>query len=239
MRAADGGRSAAKPASRVRKKKETEQAPVSRLARRKAATRQALLDAGRRMLAEGTAATASIQDITAAADVGFGTFYLHFDDKDELFAAAAEQVLERWGDYLDHAPPESNDPAVVFVTAFRRSARLLTSHLEEARLVCQNGFQLLGSSLGLAPRARRDLLAAVKAGRFVVAGDNVELAMSKTAGYLFALLHTWLVDRSSVDPKVIDDAAEELLRIFGIKPAEARRLAHARLDDDPLPADLL
>ena len=38
---------------------------------------------------------------------------------------------------------------------------------------------------------------------------------------------------------MIDDAAEELLRIFGIKPAEARRLAHARLDDDPLPADLL
>ena len=60
-------------------------APLSRGERRKAATRQKLIDAARVMLAAGTAADASIQDITDAADVGFGSFYNHFGCKNELF----------------------------------------------------------------------------------------------------------------------------------------------------------
>ncbi len=78
--------------------------PISRPERRKARTTQALLDAARRMLADGSAKTASIQDITDAADVGFGTFYNHFEDKEQLFQAAAEQLLEQWAAYLDHTP---------------------------------------------------------------------------------------------------------------------------------------
>lgn len=207
--------------------------PVSRLARRKAVTRQALLDAGRRMLADGTAAAASIQDITNEADVGFGTFYNHFEDKDEFFSAAAQQVLEQWGNYLDHDPPETDDTAVVFVTAFRRSGRMLITHPEEARLLYQSGFALLDAPVGLAPRVRRDIQAAMAAGRFTLPGNDVELAVSKTAGYLFALLRSWLMSPKSVDVQVIDEASAELLRAFGIRPAEARRLAHVALPDNP------
>jgi AcrR family transcriptional regulator len=46
----------------------------SRLDRRKARTRQALIDAAVRLIAEGRGDRASIQEITDEADVGFGSF---------------------------------------------------------------------------------------------------------------------------------------------------------------------
>ena len=48
--------------------------PANRLGRRKARTRQALIDAVVRLLAEGRGEHASIQEITEAADIGFGFF---------------------------------------------------------------------------------------------------------------------------------------------------------------------
>ncbi|HYM32856.1 MAG TPA: TetR/AcrR family transcriptional regulator [Candidatus Cybelea sp.] len=55
--------------------------------RRKAKSRQRLMAAARRLFVErGYHATRS-QDIARAADVGHGTFYLHFADKRECFRA--------------------------------------------------------------------------------------------------------------------------------------------------------
>lgn len=240
MTASDGANQSPRTpaASASRAYSSAEATPISRPDRRKARTRQALINAARRLLADGSASTASIQDITDAADLGFGTFYNHFEDKEQLFRAAAEQVLEQWAAYLDHTPPASEDPAVVFVTSFRRSGRLLISHPEEARLVLHGGLAMLHSSVGMAPRARRDIAAAVRSGRFTIAGANVELAFSKTAAFLIALLHTWLLEPKVIDETAIDDTAGELLCAFGLRPAEAKRLAHARLQDVPPLAEL-
>ncbi len=54
-------------------------------ARRRARTRADLLTAARQVFAERGYHDASIADITQAADVGVGTFYLYFRDKDEAF----------------------------------------------------------------------------------------------------------------------------------------------------------
>ena len=67
---------------------------TSRLNRRKARTRQALIDAAVRLIADGRRDRASIQEITEAADIGFGSFYNHFDSKEELFRTASEDALD-------------------------------------------------------------------------------------------------------------------------------------------------
>ena len=65
---------------------------MSRLDRRKARTRQALIDAAVRLIAEGRGGRASVAEITEEADIGFGSFYNHFDSKERLFATASEEV---------------------------------------------------------------------------------------------------------------------------------------------------
>ena len=58
--------------------------------RRKAESRQKLLAAARRLFTERGYHATRPQDIARAADVGNGTFYLHFTDKRDCFLAFAE-----------------------------------------------------------------------------------------------------------------------------------------------------
>src|SRR6185369_10246964 len=90
---------------------------TSRLDRRKAQTRQALIDAAVRLIAEGRGDRASIAEITEEADIGFGSFYNHFDSREQLFQTASEEVLERWGQLIDRATAGITDPAERFVVA--------------------------------------------------------------------------------------------------------------------------
>ena len=64
---------------------------TNRLDRRKARTRQALIDAAVRLIAEGRGDRASIQEITEEADIGFGSFYNHFDSKEQLFETRVDR----------------------------------------------------------------------------------------------------------------------------------------------------
>lgn len=73
--------------------------PSTRMDRRKAESRQKLLDAARRLFIEQGYHATRPQDIARAADVGYGTFYLHFADKRDCFLAFAEAAraeLERF-----------------------------------------------------------------------------------------------------------------------------------------------
>ena len=65
----------------------------SRTSRRRARTRADLLAAARTVFARSGYHEASIADITRGADVGVGTFYLHFRDKDEIFTTLIEEGL--------------------------------------------------------------------------------------------------------------------------------------------------
>src|SRR6201993_2616723 len=96
---------------------------VTRLDRRKARTRRALIDAAVRLIAEGRGDRASIAEITEEADIGFGSFYNHFDSKEQLFQTAAQEVLERWGQLIDRASAGITDPAELFAVGTRITGR--------------------------------------------------------------------------------------------------------------------
>ena len=98
--------------------------PANRLDRRKVRTRQALVDAAARLIAEGRGQQASIQEITDAADIGFGSFYNHFESKEQLFQTASDEVLDRWAQMIEAACADLQDPAEVFAVSLRVSGRL-------------------------------------------------------------------------------------------------------------------
>ena len=82
-------------------------AQPTRLDRRKARTRRALVDAARRIVADRGTTQVSIQDITDEADVGFGSFYNHFESKDDL---AREAVAKGWQGTRERLEQVLNDP---------------------------------------------------------------------------------------------------------------------------------
>src|SRR5215470_18606205 len=159
---------------------------ASRLDRRKARTRQALIDAAVSLIADGRGEAASIQEITDKADIGFGSFYNHFTSKERLFRVASAEVLERWGQMIDAACAGISDPAELFAVSFRISGRLGWTHPDVARFLTGSGLEVLDAAYGLAPRALRDIQAGQQAGCFTI--TDAEVALSAAAGALLGLL---------------------------------------------------
>src|ERR1700744_1002397 len=149
--------------------------PPNRLARRKERTRTALVKAAQRLIAEGRV-NAPVLEITQAADVGMGSFYNHFDSKEQLFEAAVADVLDAHGALLDRLTAAIDDPAEMFATSYRLTGRLFRRRPQESDILLAHGPALLSSQRGLAPRARRDIKPAVSAGRFQL--DDPELALA-------------------------------------------------------------
>ncbi len=99
---------------------ETTNENTQRVSRKRARTRAALLAAARRVFATRGYHDASIAEITEQADIGVGTFYLHFRDKDELFTTLIQEGIQ---DIRDHVtsealqqPFEQMLPAIVRLT---------------------------------------------------------------------------------------------------------------------------
>ncbi len=76
---------------------------ANRFERRRERTRRDLLAAATRVLAAKGFHRTKITDIAAAADVGVGTFYLHFPDKETLFDAVVEDTVGRLKKTVDAA----------------------------------------------------------------------------------------------------------------------------------------
>lgn len=203
-------------------------APESRLERRKARTRAALIRAAQNFIAAGRPNVA-ILEITQVADVGMGSFYNHFDGKEQLFQAAVDEALDAHGAVLDAHTANLDDPAEVFAVSFRLTGRLHRRAPELSRVILSAGAPIVSSDHGLAPRALRDLESGIRSGRFTI--RDAELALVAAGGAVLALGQL-LHDRPDRDDaEATDQLAEDLLRMFGVPAGEAGEICRRPLPD--------
>jgi AcrR family transcriptional regulator len=207
----------------------TDAAP-NRLERRKAHTRSALVRAAQSFIAAGKL-NVPILEITQAADVGMGSFYNHFDSKEELFRAAVEAALDAFGTVLEGLTVEMDDPARVFAQSFRLTGRLHRREPELSRVLLNEGLSLAVADRGLAPRARRDIEAGARAGRFSV--RDPELAMVIVAGAELCLGQLLHDNPDRDDAQATDQVTEDILRMLGIPADEAHEICQLPLPDLP------
>ncbi|NQE93610.1 TetR/AcrR family transcriptional regulator [Nocardia terpenica] len=189
-----------------------------------------MLDAARKFLSEGRSAV-SIQEITDAADVGFGSFYNHFTSKQQLLDEAVRSALQVYSELRDGIVELYDDPAEVFTVSFRMTGRLQRQIPEMVRVVLNSGMSIMLREQGLAPRARHDIIAAQQAGRFEPMDPDV--AVMAAGGALLGLLQ--LLDaRPDADAAALtDEMTYHVLRMFGMTKRSAQKLTSADLP--PLP----
>ena len=123
----------------------------NRLDRRKARTRAALVRAAQACIAAGQV-NVPILEITQAADVGLGSFYNHFESKEQLFQAAVEDALDAYGAAARRSSPSA------WTTPPRSSRRASGSpgactagNPELSKVLLHNGLALAGSDRGSHP----------------------------------------------------------------------------------------
>ncbi|MEV5842901.1 TetR/AcrR family transcriptional regulator [Streptomyces sp. NPDC051985] len=203
--------------------------PSNRFERRRAETRQALVRAARRILAETGDTGASIQAIAERADVGFGSFYNHFDSKTELFEAAVVDALEEFGQTFDERLAGIDDPAELVAAGFRLSARMADSHPELMQVLRRRGLGHIHSENGLTTRALRDVQVGMASGRFTVVDPAV--ALSALGGTLLSLVELRFARPEIDGDEAAANLAEMVLRMLGVPPDDAREVARRPLPD--------
>jgi AcrR family transcriptional regulator len=208
---------------------ETIDIAVNRLERRKQRTRAALVKAAQTLIAEGRL-NVPVLEITRLADVGMGSFYNHFDSKEQLFESAVIDVLDSYGALLDELTAEMKDPAEIFAAGFRLSGRFFRRRPQESRILLTNWTALAMSDRGLAPRALRDIKAAVESGRFSSVTDP-ELALATAAGILLGVGALLQQQPDRDDGATADAVTEDLLRMFGMSARGAHAVCARPLPD--------
>ncbi|AKK26897.1 TetR/AcrR family transcriptional regulator [Mycobacterium sp. EPa45] len=200
----------------------------NRLERRKTQTRNALVRAAQGFIAAGKL-NVPVLEITQAADVGMGSFYNHFDSKEQLFEAAVNDILDAIGELLDKLAVDGEDPALTFARSFRIVGRLFRQRPETSRVLLNTGLTLMHSDRGLGPRALRDITVAAEAGRFTV--TDPELALSVAAGALMGLGQLLRTQPERESAEASDSATRGVLVMLGLPADEADEICRQPLPD--------
>jgi AcrR family transcriptional regulator len=213
-------------------------------ARRKRETRALLLDAALRLVAEKGMDSVAINDITEAADVGFGSFYNHFESKEGLFSALVEWVFEEFADMLDRLASGLSDPAEVVAVCVRHTLMRARREPVWGRLLIRDGFSVHALNWDLGQRLLRDSQSGIFAKRFVV--PDHFLCLISVTGIIFAAIAAELHFAASVTPAIqrqkasglgeqnfAERAATVVLQALGLKRAEAERIARLPLPGKP------
>jgi AcrR family transcriptional regulator len=202
-------------------------------ARRRRETRSRLLEAALKLMAEKGMEGVAINEITEAADVGFGSFYNHFESKEAIYAALVEWVFEGFADALDRQLNTLTDPAEVVSVAVRHT--LLHAQREPlwGQFLIREGFSARALQGGLGMRLLRDVQKGIAAKRFAVA-DPLMSFMSVSGTILFGIAAEiqfagTLKELGYKLDNIPERAAEILLQTLGLSRAEAERIARRPL----------
>ena len=198
-----------------------------RRTRRREATRRSLMEAARGLFAAKGVEATRINEITEAADVGFGSFYNHFDSKDTIVQAVLAEAVAAQGAELDTLTAELDDPAEVISVAHRYFVALARADPDWGWLLVRLDVSHNIMLEALGPFARRDLARGIRAGRLQVADKRTTLFAA--GGALLAVMRAVLDGQAPKEAERFH--AEGVLRLFGLSPRDAAAVA-AR----PMPA---
>lgn len=194
---------------------------VSRSERRKADTRQKLIDAAQVVMGRKGVDAATIADITAEADVGFGSFYNHFPSKEEIAGVVFAQRARALADELESVFERIADPNVAasilqrwFIEIGRRDPvwGWFLIHADAALPIVEQTFHA---------RICKDLERLVRLSGTPIA--CIETAASVTLAAIMATMRKAL--EGTLEPQGPSRLVEALLRMYGLPHLEAHRIA--------------
>jgi AcrR family transcriptional regulator len=197
----------------------------TRTDRRRAQTRQRLTDAARALIAEKGVDGLRISEITEGADVALGSFYNHFESKEELVEEVVADTIQALAEAMVEPMSKLQDPAEAVSFATRSFVRLTEDNRELASLLVNLDRPDAQFEMAVQPIALEALDRGIAAGRFEVADNHV--ALTGVVGGTLAVMRGILDGRYSPDVDVLH--AQGVLRSLGLSPADAREVATREL----------
>jgi AcrR family transcriptional regulator len=207
----------------------TEVRPEPRGARRKRETRFRLLDAAMRLIGDKGIHGFAINEITDAADVGFGTFFNHFKSKEAIYAAVAERAFEEFAERLERLTAGISDPAEVVAITIRQGVLRAQNEPAWAKFFVRAGLSRYDIDRRLDKRLLRNIKEGIDAGRFL--NRDVFISFIAIRGMVLYSINTIAneIDLGFSLRALPERIASAALRILGIDEREADEISRRRL----------
>ena len=200
-------------------------AEVGQLVTKRTRTRERLVNAARALVEERGDDRISIQDITHSANVGLGTFYNYFENKQAIYEAVLEQMRCSFEARLDSLRMNQSDPASLVASTLKFcflealdneewQSFISKSGIEGEHLLLQNPDQCLG-----------DIQLGAQRGRFKI--DDPEFVANLIMGLTRHVTREIAQGRLSRD--AIMDSTRYVLRMLGLPELVAKAVTQAPL----------
>jgi AcrR family transcriptional regulator len=205
--------------------------PKGRVARSQERKREALVQAGYKVMSKKGIDLATMQEIAEVADVGAGTVYSYFKSKDELAIAVMERLMYDLALRIEAVTDSFTDPAQVYAFGVRTVIENATNDFRWKQLLYRSEVLADAMHRRMGPFAIRDLENATRAGRFRVKDASLTFKMAAHAiiGGSLAITH------GDFPASAIDEMVVRILCMTGIGEAEAVELASR--ERPPLPLE--
>lgn len=199
--------------------------PSDRVQRRQQRARARLIKAASEVIADNGVQGLRLRDVTEIADVGFGSFYNHFESKEDLVEAVVIELMSSLASTLIASVAELADPAEAGCAAHRWFVRSATRDPQTARLIVQLDRADVLFQQMIMPYARDLIESGISSGRF---NDvDVDTTLAYVVGATIAVTRGVLEGR--LGPDAESASAEILLGALGLGSEEAKAIAHRSL----------
>jgi AcrR family transcriptional regulator len=191
---------------------------------RRARTREAIVGAAMRLLAERPIDAIAVDDIVRAAGVAKGSFYNHFADKEALAGALARTLRAQVEAEVGTANAGVEDPAQRVARALCVYLRRAVADPKAAMVLLRLGAQAPAAGAPLNRGVADDVAAGLVGGRFAL--PTAEAGVLFILGVAQASLARALGEGGgALAPSLGQQMGSLLLRGFGLPPAEADAVA--------------
>ena len=202
------------------------QTPCDGHTQRRRQTRRRLIAAARGVMGRKGANAVPISAITDAAGVGKGSFYNHFESREELIEAVFEQTIAELGAEIRSLIELMDDPAERLAFAIRYAMARPLEDDDIARFLVRGDSGRGMIRRHIEPGGWQDIHRGIAEGRFRC--DDVGVLSAIIAGGGEAIVRG-IVDGQLDADESISGLAESVLILLGVEASEARSIANQPL----------
>jgi AcrR family transcriptional regulator len=192
-----------------------------RVARRRVEARARLVAAAAAIIVEKGTEGLRLREIAERADVGFGSFYHHFESKEELIGAVVRHTVESLSAPIIHHSAAITDPAEAAAVSHRWFIRLATTDPHTAQLIVNLERADVMLELSVNSDARDMLNRGTESGRFRTM--DVEATLAFVVGATISVMRGVLEGRLHDGADVA--SAEAFLGALGVDSGAAAEIA--------------